>query len=363
MPLRLIAKKLTETSDIIFLQMLQIELVSYTKILAHDLTRTESGSWVIMSRSNMGIPLGKPEDPVGTDWAIDPKLWSKLPLPNSVAPSFETCNIERAYELEVRVGLTHGSPGNMKVCLLLKFSRALIDSQQPQLIVLPLRMPVKVYSGIAPPQALLDAMAAAALQPSPSKAKPRPSGPEDAGDDRPPMPPRPATSGPVPADSNAAYDDAPPSYEDAMAENLSPVDGPRREYHPPDASTAEPGADAKSPGQMGKVREDGPAAEGFAASGSRERRSSSESFDMLPTTPPSNSGSPPASPVRRSQSTMKVHRDRVDEESPPQYQPVAENQLQAPGTVERRPSRNNLRPMNLGVPNRKPVPRSSNSRT
>lgn len=224
-------------------------------------------------------------------------------------------------------------------------------------------MPVKVYSGIAPPQALLDAMAAAALQPSPSKPKPRPTWPEGDGDNRPPMPPRPATSGPVPADVSAAYDDAPPSYEDAMAENLSPVDGPRREYHPPDASTAESGADAKSSVPTGKVREDGPAAEGFAAPGSRGRRSSSESFDMLPTTPPeSNSGSPPASPVRRSQSTMKVHRDRVDEESPPQYQPVAESQLQAPGTVERRPSRNNQRPMNLGVPNRKPVPGSSNRR-
>lgn len=114
-PLRLVAKKLTETSDIIFLEMLQIELISYTKILAHDLTRNESGSWVIMSRSNMGIPLGKPEDPAGTELNIDPKLWGNLPLPNSVAPSFETCNIERAYELEVRVGITHGTASNMKV--------------------------------------------------------------------------------------------------------------------------------------------------------------------------------------------------------------------------------------------------------
>jgi hypothetical protein len=109
------AKKLTETSDIIFLQMLQIELISYTKILAHDLTRQESTTWVIMSRSNMAIPLGKSEDPAGTEWTIDPKLWCSLPLPNSVAPSFETCNIERAYELEVRVGITHGTAANMKV--------------------------------------------------------------------------------------------------------------------------------------------------------------------------------------------------------------------------------------------------------
>lgn len=115
-PLRLMAKKLSDTTDIIFLQMLQIELISYTKILAHDLTRQESTSWVIMSRSNMAMPLGNAEDPVGTEWALDPKLWAALPLPNSVAPSFETCNIERAYELEVRVGITHGTVYNMKVC-------------------------------------------------------------------------------------------------------------------------------------------------------------------------------------------------------------------------------------------------------
>jgi hypothetical protein len=116
-PLRLMAKKLSDTTDIIFLQMLQIELIAYTKILAHDLTRQESTSWVVMSRSNMAMPLGKAEDPVGTEWTLDPKLWAALPLPNSVAPSFETCNIERAYELEVRVGITHGTAYNMKVCL------------------------------------------------------------------------------------------------------------------------------------------------------------------------------------------------------------------------------------------------------
>lgn len=115
-PLRLMAKRLNEGPDVIFLQMLQVELIAYTKILAHDLTRTESGSWVIVSRSNMNIPLGKPEDPIGTDWTIDPGLWNRLPLPNSVAPSFETCNIERSYELEVRLGMTHGNARDMKVC-------------------------------------------------------------------------------------------------------------------------------------------------------------------------------------------------------------------------------------------------------
>ncbi|CAG8145818.1 unnamed protein product [Penicillium nalgiovense] len=348
-PLRLLAKKLTEGPDVISLQMLQVELISYTKILAHDLNRTESGSWVIMSRSNMNIPLGKPGDPVGTDWAIDPNLWNRYPLPNSVAPSFETCNIARSYELEIRVGLTHGNAREM----------------QPQLIVLPLRMPVRVFSGIAPPQALLDAMAAASLQPSSSSStlKPQPSLPTEIGSSRPPMPPRPAGE-PVPVNSGDVYDDAPPSYEDAMGDHLSPVDGPRREYHPPDASspsTVESGADSKPAAQPGKALEDGPAAEGSSAPRRRGNRASTESFDMLPTTPPeSQSGSPPASPVRRAGSMMKFSRNNVDEESPPQYEPVAGNQLNIPQAVQRQHSRNNLRPMNLGVPNRKPVPRNQN---
>ncbi|KAJ5213073.1 hypothetical protein N7449_000242 [Penicillium cf. viridicatum] len=344
-PLRLLAKRLSEGPDAIFLQMLQVELISYTKILAHDLNRREINSWVIMSRSNMGIPLGKPEDPVGTDWTIDPTLWNRYPLPNSVAPSFETCNIERSYELEIRVGLTYGF--------------------QPQLIVLPLRMPVRVFSGIAPPQALLDAMAAASLHPSSSSSlqKPQRSLPTEVGSSRPPMPPRP-TGEPVPVNSGDVYDDAPPSYEDTMGDHLSPVDGPRREYHPPDASsqhTVESGTDSKSAAQPGKALEDEPAAEGSSVPRPRGNRASTESFDMLPTTPPeSPSGSPPASPVRRPASMMKLPRNTVDEESPPQYEPVAGSQLNAPQAVQRQPSRNNLRPMNLGVPNRKPVPRSPN---
>lgn len=106
------------------MQTLQIELIAYTHILAHDLKRTETGSWVMFSRSNMGVVLGKGSDPSGTEWTIDSRLWDQIPLPSSVAPSFETCNISRTYEIEVRIGLSHGSVGNIKVrlavaCLLL----------------------------------------------------------------------------------------------------------------------------------------------------------------------------------------------------------------------------------------------------
>lgn len=99
--------------------MLQIELIAYTNILAHDLARTETGSWVIFSRSNMGKALGGGADPVGKEWTIDPSLWNLIPLPNSVAPSFETCNVSRSYELEIRIGLSRGSTGDVKVSLML----------------------------------------------------------------------------------------------------------------------------------------------------------------------------------------------------------------------------------------------------
>jgi hypothetical protein len=106
-PMRLIVKKLNDFQDPIYLQSLQISLVGNTAIRAHDVYRTESNSWVIMSKSNMGMALGSPSDPVDTEIVIDDKMWRGQPLPNTVAPSFETCNISRSYQLDIRVGLSY----------------------------------------------------------------------------------------------------------------------------------------------------------------------------------------------------------------------------------------------------------------
>ncbi|KAL4991774.1 hypothetical protein BDW68DRAFT_151285 [Aspergillus falconensis] len=338
-PMRILVKKLSESFETVFLQMLQIELVSYTHIQAHDLKRTETGSWVIMSRSNMATPLGRGGDPAGTEWSVDSNLWNRLPLPPSVAPSFQTCNISRNYELEVRVGLAHGTVGDLK----------------SQLIILPLRVPVRVYSGITPPPALLEAMAVN-TQDKPKRPTHTPSSPQAEDMERPPIPPRP-TAAPLSVNPEDLQDEAPPSYEDTMAETLSPLEGPRREYYPPDASSfsssrsnVEPGADAKSP-VGGAPRTAG------EIYGNQGANSSSESFDMLPSTPPeSRSGSPLESPVARQQSVLKIHKAPLPvEDSPPQYQLVAQNPQ--PGQVQesQRPSRR----MNLGVPSRKPVPSPS----
>ncbi len=99
----------------IFLQMIQITLIGYTRVRAYELTRMESGSWTIASHSDMKMPLRAPDGSQAGELVVESKLWDRMPLPNTVAPSFETCNISRTYELEVKLGLAHGSPGRIKV--------------------------------------------------------------------------------------------------------------------------------------------------------------------------------------------------------------------------------------------------------
>jgi len=116
--LRVIIKKLNDTPEIIYLQLIQIQLIGYTRIRAHELERQESSSWVVVSLANLHTPLGNSNTPTNKEMEIDKKLWSNMSLPNSIPPTFETCNLTRYYILEIRVGLVHGSTGNMKVYLL-----------------------------------------------------------------------------------------------------------------------------------------------------------------------------------------------------------------------------------------------------
>ena len=46
---------------------------------------------------------------------IDAKLWNQIPIPNTVAPSFQTCNLTRHYSLDIKVGLSYGSSDNINV--------------------------------------------------------------------------------------------------------------------------------------------------------------------------------------------------------------------------------------------------------
>lgn len=227
LPLRLLVKNVSERSKNFYLQMLQIELIGYTKVRAHEVMRTESNSWILASMSNMAIPIGSPQDAIGTEIPINPEYWSDKVIPNSLPPTFTACNLSRFYELEVRVGLGYGS----------------YKHGEDQLVVLPLRLPVKVYSGIAPPKALLEATVVGANeqgQPgaganlnvpgSNSQVPITPTTPTQQGF-------APGSAFPPQGAANAQgapnYDDAPPSYEEALGEDLPPINGYRGNYQPP----------------------------------------------------------------------------------------------------------------------------------
>lgn len=101
-----------------YLMLLELYLIGFTEVRAGDVVRVKTDVWKVMSSNRLVIPIGSPRDLLGTEIVVDKKLWDDVPLPNTVVPSFHTCNLTRKYDLEVRIGLGLGITGNAQVCLL-----------------------------------------------------------------------------------------------------------------------------------------------------------------------------------------------------------------------------------------------------
>lgn len=115
-PLRILVTKLNNSSATIYLQLLNIDLLGYTEVRAHHLMRKETSYWNIMSRSNLKMAIGSRQiNETDKELEVDQQLWKQKPLPNTVAPSFQTCNITRYYELVIKVGLSYGSSDSINV--------------------------------------------------------------------------------------------------------------------------------------------------------------------------------------------------------------------------------------------------------
>lgn len=99
LPLRIISRKTNDSAETVFLMSLQVHLFGHTEVRALDVSRTETSTWVLMSLNGLGIPLSKPSDALRTENVVDENLWNRIKLPNTVAPSFETCNLSRKYEV------------------------------------------------------------------------------------------------------------------------------------------------------------------------------------------------------------------------------------------------------------------------
>lgn len=122
------------------------------------------------------------------------------------------------------MGLTHGMATGVR----------------PELVVLPLRLPVKIFSGIAPPASLLSAMARRPVVSHLQHDATTQSGAIPGYDQLAPTPVSPTSPDqnfPARIGSSNHHinsdEPPPPSYEDAMAEEIGPLDGPRRDYNPP----------------------------------------------------------------------------------------------------------------------------------
>jgi hypothetical protein len=95
-PLRILAKKLVPSAAEVYLIALQIDLIGKTTVRCQNLANTETSRWVIISRQGLSIPVSQPQDAVGTEIVLPNSLWSDVPLPNTVMPSFVTCNLRYA---------------------------------------------------------------------------------------------------------------------------------------------------------------------------------------------------------------------------------------------------------------------------
>lgn len=114
-PLRIIIKRQNLSPETLFLIGLQIDLIGYTTVRAYDIQRQETGTWVVVSLNNLNRPIGNAGDVEGTETLLDSSIWEHVKLPHTVTPSFNACNLTRTYELEVKVTLGFGHPGEIQV--------------------------------------------------------------------------------------------------------------------------------------------------------------------------------------------------------------------------------------------------------
>ncbi|KAH6690337.1 arrestin [Plectosphaerella plurivora] len=243
LPLRIIAKKLAPSHEQVYVTSLQIDLIGTMQLRAQDLNFQHPNRWVVVQANNIEIPvLGDPaSEDLSLEHALPDDLWRHVPLPNTVAPSFVTCNMQRTYELELKLGLTWGRPSASKSGLNLLSSR---KDLPPQTIYLPLHFSkVQVYSSITPPPELVQSILEQQNRPGasnvnrPPRLPPRTNTGQGVGPSAAPQQQHPQSRPPVSdplyppqlgTPGAPAYDEAPPSYDEAMAEQTTgPFDGMR----------------------------------------------------------------------------------------------------------------------------------------
>ncbi|KAF8254156.1 hypothetical protein K440DRAFT_532269 [Wilcoxina mikolae CBS 423.85] len=239
LPLRLLLTKLDPFKEVIVMRTLQVTLLANTRITAHELYKDELTQYLLLSVADLHVPFGSEDAPPNVTLEADPSLWRDRAVPDSVSPSFTTCNIKRSYQLKIEIGLSRAGEQHYDIVSLI--------------------FEIEIYSGIRPPQQLIDSayrpppmQPPRAVKTNSSLTVPTHSIPPQgekgerkgsfstntspmASPVSPTLPDRPHSSYNPPTHDNDGYVDLtdsapPPTYEDAIADGIEPVDGPRRRY-------------------------------------------------------------------------------------------------------------------------------------
>lgn len=107
-PLRIRLTKRCEEQCKIWLNDFQTILIETTQARAHGSTETLDRFWTVQTVANMKTRLRAEDAPIGHVVEVPESMWTPHPLSSSMIPNFEVCNIKRAYELELRLGLRIG---------------------------------------------------------------------------------------------------------------------------------------------------------------------------------------------------------------------------------------------------------------
>lgn len=107
LPLRLIVKRQNNSSQQLYLQSLQIQIIAHTRISAQEVFRDESHVWMVSNMDRLALPIRNTAR-IDEETELDDQAWRRVSLPSSIPPSFNTCSIARKYDLLVQIGVGYG---------------------------------------------------------------------------------------------------------------------------------------------------------------------------------------------------------------------------------------------------------------
>ena len=97
LPLRVLITKLNDSPAVIFLQLLEVVLIGITVTRAHELEREDFSHYIVMSTSDLKLPLQCSETKPN-EMQIDPKFWNQIPLPNIVSIDLNIFSFGKAFQ-------------------------------------------------------------------------------------------------------------------------------------------------------------------------------------------------------------------------------------------------------------------------